>query len=87
MGFTVGWQADKILMGFEIFKILSKFNYHIASNYGQSRINAWCRLVVRGTSIITTINAGSRINARPFVDPLALGVCVQFFPTMKAIAI
>ena len=43
--------------------------YRIASNYGQSRINAWSHLVARGNSIITKINTRSRINAGSFVVP------------------
>ena len=38
-------------------------NYCIASNYGRSCINTWSHLVAGGNSIITKINAGSRINA------------------------
>ena len=47
--------------------IYSKPIHHIASNYGRSRINAWSCSVARGNSIITKINAGSRINTGSFV--------------------
>ena len=43
--------------------------YCIASNYGQSCINAWPHLVAWGNSITAKLNAGSRINARSFVGP------------------
>ena len=41
------------------FTKVSASNYCIASNYGQSHINAWLHLVAGGNSIITKINAGS----------------------------
>ena len=46
-----------------------KTTYRIASNYGQSRTNAWSHLVAGGNSIITKINTRSQINARSFVGP------------------
>ena len=43
--------------------------YHIASNYGQSYINACSRLVAEANGIITKRNAESRLNAGSFMDP------------------